>query len=87
MHDTFRRLMEQAIVECHSGDNPSSAFAYSPRISKENTLQRYGELIVQECLDIMNDERYNRTILAINPIESGAIYDAHYNIKSHFGVK
>jgi len=77
MHDTFRRLMEQAIEECKPDDIPT----------KEKTLQRYGELIVQECLDIINDERYNRTILSTNPIESGAIYDAKYNIKSHFGVK
>lgn len=50
-------------------------------------LEKFAELIVKECLDIMNDERYNRTMLTVNPVESGAIYDAYYNIKSHFGMK
>ena len=50
-------------------------------------LEKFAELIVQECLDILNDERYNRTMLTVNPVESGAIYDAQYNIKSHFGMK
>lgn len=50
-------------------------------------LEKFAELIVQECLDIMNDERYNRTMLTVNPVESGAIYDAYHNIKSRFGMK
>lgn len=50
-------------------------------------LEKFVELIVQECLDIMNDERYNRTMLTVNPVESGAIYDAYHNIKSRFGMK
>ena len=49
--------------------------------------RKFAELIVQECLDIMKDEKHNRTMLLSNPTESGAIYDAMYNIKSHFGVK
>jgi hypothetical protein len=50
-------------------------------------LEKFAELIVQECLDILEDERYNRTMLTVNPVESGAIYDAQYNIRQRFGVK
>lgn len=51
------------------------------------SLEVFAELIVEECLDILEDEKYNRTLLTCNPTESGAIYDAKYNIKSHFGIK
>jgi len=50
-------------------------------------LQKFAELIIKECLDIMKDEKHNTTMLLSNPKQSGAIYDAMYNIKSHFGVK
>jgi hypothetical protein len=53
----------------------------------ERIQQKFAELIVEECLGIMKDEKHNTTMLLSNPTESGAIYDAMYNIKSHFGVK
>ena len=50
-------------------------------------LEKFAELIVQECLSIMDKERFNRTMLLSNPSQSGAIHDAQYNIRERFGVK
>ena len=41
INDKFYELMEQSIQECKPDDHPS----------KEKTLQRYGELIVAECIN------------------------------------
>lgn len=49
--------------------------------------EKFAELIIKECIDIMDKERYNSTMLTSNPMQSGAICDAKWNIKNHFGVK
>lgn len=49
--------------------------------------EKFAELIIKECLDIIEDEAYNTTMLLSYPQQSGAIWDAKNNIKSHFGVK
>lgn len=40
MTDPFKKLIIQAIQECEPDDRPS----------KDRTLQRFGELIVRECM-------------------------------------
>ena len=52
MNDKFYELMRQAIEECRPDDHPS----------KEKTLQRYGELIVRECVDACGDMTSSRNI-------------------------
>lgn len=65
MTDPFQTLIDQAIRECKPDDNPS----------KDRTLQRFAELIVQECYEWAK--------------ENGGIGDDvdYAELKQHFGLK
>jgi hypothetical protein len=78
MQDKFRELLRLAINECH----PDTS-----RPSKERTLQRFAELIVNECIDIMQEQSHNTSMLLCNPPKSSAIWDASNAIKKKFGVE
>ena len=66
MNERWKDLMKQAIDEIGPEDKPS----------KEETLKRYAELIIQECCGIVlkntNLHTYHRV---------------KYEIKNHFGVE
>ena len=50
-------------------------------------LERFGELIVRDCLSIARLQRNNTQFLASNPPQSAAAYDIERNIMNHFGVE
>jgi hypothetical protein len=78
MQGKFHELIMQAINECH----PDTS-----RPSKDQTLQRFAELIVKECIDIMQEQSHNTSMLLCNPPKSSAIWDASNAIKKKFGVE
>ena len=53
----------------------------------EQELQMFAQSIIKDCLIIMTSEEYNMTMLTCNPMVSGAINDAKWKIKEHFGEK
>ena len=55
--------------------------------STEQCYQKFGELIVRDCLSIARQQRYNMQFLASNPPQSAAAYDIERNIMNHFGVE
>jgi len=65
MTDPFKKLIIQAIQECEPDDRPS----------KDRTLQRFGELIVQACYYWAKEN-------------GGIANDSDYNeLKQHFGME
>ncbi len=55
--------------------------------STEQCYQKFGELIVRDCLSIARQQRHNMQCLASNPPQSAAAYDIERNIMKHFGVE
>lgn len=63
---------------------------YAPAVDGaplDDELKEFAELIIRECLDIMDKERFNSTMLTSNPMQSGAIWDAKNEIENRFGIK
>jgi hypothetical protein len=56
-------------------------------IPGKNGLEEFAQSIIKDCLIIMTSEEYNMTMLTCNPMVSGAINDAKWKIKEHFGEK
>jgi len=52
----------------------------------ERILQKFAELIIQECIDLVNKERRNMSHLLSNPPQNGGIFDAMNSIRYHFGM-
>lgn len=77
MNEQFQKLMNQTIQECKPDDKPS----------KDKTLQRFAELIIQDCIEQVKLEQRNMSHLLTNPPQNGGIWDACNNIRRHFGVK
>jgi hypothetical protein len=50
-------------------------------------VQKFAELIIQECIDQVKLELRNNTLLLSNPPQNGGVWDACNNIRRHFGVK
>lgn len=48
--------------------------------------RKFAELIIKECIDVINTEEYNTTALTSFPQKSSAIWNANHKIKSHFGL-
>jgi len=68
MNELLNDLIRQAIQQVGPED----------RASKEATLQRYGELIVRECCDMVNKHLQHN-----NPHDCILVLD----IKDHFGIE
>lgn len=49
--------------------------------------EKFAELVVKECLDIIDDERHNTDVLLSYPRENSGVFNAIQNIKDHFGVE
>ena len=77
MNERWKELIEQAIHEIGPEDNPS----------KEETLKRYAELIVKDCVDIMGQQIYTTSVLLSYPGKSSAIWDARNEIFKKYGIK
>ena len=50
-------------------------------------LEQFAELIIKECLDIIENERYNTNMLLSMPGQSSAACNAKWKIIERFGVK
>jgi hypothetical protein len=50
-------------------------------------VQKFAELIIQECIDQVKLELGNRGLLLSNPPQNGGVWDACNNIRRRFGVK
>lgn len=68
LSDIFYGLMHQAILESKPDDHPS----------KERTLQRYGELIIEECVKVCTEGQQEEHVM-------GLLYSK--KIKRHFGIE
>ena len=49
--------------------------------------EKFAQLIVEVCIEIMKEQSYNTSMLACNPPKSSAIWDACNAIEKKFGVK
>jgi len=49
-------------------------------------LEKYSEMIIKECVDIMWTELKNTSTLLSNPGKSSAIWEARNKISKRFGV-
>jgi 23S rRNA U2552 (ribose-2'-O)-methylase RlmE/FtsJ len=88
--DIFYQLEKEAIEYARSMCNSAGNYVADIVDGEEVVFtfnqvirQKLVELVVKECLDIMEDEREFIT----NYVQNHAISDAICNIKSHFGVK
>jgi hypothetical protein len=50
-------------------------------------LEKFAELIIQECISQVKLELGNRGLLLSNPPQNGGVWDACNNIRRRFGVK
>ena len=55
--------------------------------SIDDELEKFAELIIKECIEIMKEQRYNTSMLLSYPPQSSAIWDACNAIEKKFGVK
>jgi hypothetical protein len=72
MNERWKDLIKQAIQEIGPEDRPS----------KEETLKRYAELIVRECIKICSDVEADSEM----DLSDGALV-CMAEIKEHFGVE
>jgi len=72
MNERWKDLIKQAIQEIGPEDKPS----------KEETLKRYAELIVRECIKICSDVEADSEM----DLSDGALV-CMAEIKEHFGVE
>jgi hypothetical protein len=49
--------------------------------------EKFANLIIKECIEIMKEQSYNTSMLTCNPPKSSAIWDACNAIEKKFGVK
>ena len=70
MNERWKDLIKQAIQEIGPEDNPS----------KEETLKRYAELIVRECVQVSGPEASDTDEWFIAKV------DSVQKIKEHFGL-
>jgi len=50
-------------------------------------IEKFAELIIKECTDIMHEQKYNTTSLLTHPAQSSAIRNARIAIENKFGKK
>ena len=50
-------------------------------------MEKFAELIIQECIAQVKLELNNRQLLLSNPPQNAGVWDACNNIRRHFGVK
>jgi hypothetical protein len=73
MNERIEKLFDQAKVECFKmGSKPATTVGY-------DELEKFAELIVQECVDICLRNH-------INNIETISAGECAYDIQEHFGV-
>jgi hypothetical protein len=49
--------------------------------------EKFAELIIKECIAIMQEQSYNTSMLLCSPPKSAAVWDACNAIEKKFGVK
>lgn len=50
-------------------------------------MEKFVELIVKECIDTMQEQSYNTSMLLCSPPKSSAIWDARNAIEKKFGIR
>ena len=50
-------------------------------------MEQFAKLIIKECIEIIENERYNTNMLLSMPGQSSAAYNAKWKIIERFGVK
>jgi len=53
----------------------------------EEELQKFAELIIQDCIEQVKLELRNHGQLLSNPPQNAGVWDACNNIRRHFGAK
>jgi 23S rRNA U2552 (ribose-2'-O)-methylase RlmE/FtsJ len=85
-HQLEDQAIQYALSVCNSAGNCVADIVDGEEVIftfNQVIRQKLVELVVKECLDIMEDEREFIT----NYVQNHAISDAMCNIKSHFGIK
>ena len=80
MNERIKELAEQAGITL-----PDDS-VYNGHIYR-NSIEKFAQLIVKDCITIARSERNNMQFLASNPPQSAAAYDIERRIESNFGVK
>ena len=70
MNERIRELAEQAEMSANRGDH----------VDVKIMMEKFAELIVKECLDIVNRKEYSYH-------EADPLWETAELIKEHFGVK
>jgi len=74
MNERIEQLLEQARTECFRfGSKPATTVGY-------DELEKFAELIVKECLDIVNRHEYSYH-------EADPLWETAQLIKQHFGIE
>lgn len=71
------QLAESCLIFSEDGYSTPERFDYV----------KFAELIVNKCIDILSEEKYNTTMLTSYPPQSSSIWNAKNNIKFYFGIK
>ena len=56
-------------------------------ITIQHELELFAHSIIEDCLDIMNEQMYNTSVLLSYPGKSSAIWDAKNAISRKYGIK
>jgi len=81
MNERIRLLVEQAgMVRGGYANTPEKIMTWREDFDNPGSLEKFAELIVKECLDIVNRHEYSYH-------EADPLWETAQLIKEHFGVK
>jgi hypothetical protein len=85
MNEQIKNLALQAGFKNYEGTSIYSPYIEGMELNDE--LKEFAELIIKDCLEIMNEQMYNTSVLLSYPGKSSAIWDAKNAISRKYGIK
>jgi hypothetical protein len=85
MNEQIKNLALQAGFKNYEGTSIYSPYIEGMELNDE--LKEFAELIIKDCLEIMNEQMYNTSVLLTYPGKSSAIWDAKNAISLKYGIK
>ena len=83
MNEHIRKMAEEHF-DVRDGVIVSPVDGY---VDIEEELQKFAELIIQDCIEQVKLELRNHGQLLSNPPQNAGVWDACNNIRRHFGAK
>jgi len=82
LNERFRQLAEQAKLKTELWNNPEPFVIYKEDVNYPGGLEKFAELIVQECAQVSEDDITDGDACCTNTADRIA-----RQIKKHFGVE